>query len=238
MKNLQQNSICVSGITTVCWPQYGDNEETIDMTDIGSKFNGAYCMNNSTICFVVNNEVFVTPFTREAMHTIVDAGLERKSFYVPFSSWDYPKDEKEKWHRLRKEAAESYHRDYEEDSAKWCDEHGIGTLSDETMARCFRMPRNGVPVKHLYFENTYYPACNEGFVDCTVIDRLGCYCANNGKVAFVYHDGHTYVTKGYWILSELRQAGYKEHSLFVPFSNGEQITDPYLAAEWEKISKK
>ena len=130
------------------------------------------------------------------------------------------------------------HRDYEVDSAKWCDEHNIGELSEETMKCCFRMPRGGVPVKHLYFEDTYYPACNESFVDCTVVDKLGRYCTNNGKVVFVYHDGHTYVTKGYWILDELRHAGYKESGLFVPFSNGEQITNPYLATKWEQISKK
>ncbi len=239
MKDLKERSIRIPGTITVCWPQHGgDKEETIDMTDVGSKFNGAYCMNNSTICFVIDHEVFVTPYTREAMVTIENAGLARKYFYVPFSNWDYPKYEKAKWHNLRNLAAKSYDRDYEMDSARWCDKHDIGELSEETMERCFRMPRNGVPVKHLYFENIYYPACNEGCVDCTVIDRLGNYCANNGRVVFVYRDGHTYVTKGYWILDELRQAGYKESGLFVPFSNGEQITDPYLAEKWEQISKK
>ncbi len=238
MKNLKENSIRISGVITACWPQFGDKEETIDMSDIGSKFNGAYCTNNSTICYIVDHEVFVTPYTREAMTTIVNAGLVEGYFYVPFSNWDYPKYEKAKWFRLRDLATESYHRDYEEDAARWCDEHGVSELSEETMKHCFRMPRNGVPVKHLYFEDTYYPACNESYVDCTVVDRLGCYCTNNGKVVFVYHDGHTYVTKGHWILGELRHAGYKESGLFVPFSNGEQITDPYLASQWEQISKK
>ena len=238
MKNLKENSIRISSAIAVCWPQYGDKEETLDMTDIGSKFNGCYATNNSTICFVIDHEVFVTPYTRGAMSTIVNAGLTEKHFYVPFSNWDYPKYEKAKWQRLCELATESYYRDYEVDSAKWCDEHNIGELSEETMERCFRMPRSGVPVKHLHFEDTYYPACNESCVDCTVIDRLGRYCANNGKVVFVYHDGHTYVTKGYWILDELRHAGYKESGLFVPFSNGEQITNPYLATKWEQISKK
>ncbi len=59
-----------------------------------------------------------------------------------------------------------------------------------------------------------------------------------GNVVFVHYDGHTYVTKGYWILDELRRAGYKESDLDVPFNNGERIIDPYLAAQWERISKK
>lgn len=238
MKNLIGSSICVSGITVKCWPQYGDKEETIDMTDIGSKFNGCYAINNSTICYVVDHEVFVTPYTRSALAILRNAGLVQRYFYVPFSNWDYPKYEKTKWEHLRELAAETYCRDYEEDSAEWCDKHHIGELSKETMECCFKIPRSGVPVKHTYFETTYYPACNEGCVDCTVTDRLGHYNANNGKVVFVYHDGHTYVAKGYWILDELRRAGYKESGLFVPFSNGEQIADSDLATQWEQIPKK
>ena len=80
MKNLQENSIRISGTIVACWPQYGEKEETIDMTDIGSKFNGAYSTNNSTICYVIDHEVFVTPYTRNAMSIIANAGLTEKHF--------------------------------------------------------------------------------------------------------------------------------------------------------------
>lgn len=60
---------------------------------------------------------------------------------------------------------------------------------------------------------------------------------NNGKVIFVYIDGKTYVTKGYKIIDELREAGYKEGELFVPFSNGEAIVDPFLKKKWDDIKK-
>lgn len=235
LQELKDRSIHFKGTIKVTWPQYGDKKEDLEMSDIESKFNGAFCTNNSTICFVDNEEIFVTPYTRDAMRILEAAGFKRRSFYVPFSNWDYPELEKEKWLRLRDLATESYYRDYEVDSARWCDEHGISELSKKTMDHCFRMPRSGVPVKHLYFEDTYYPACNESCVDCTVVDRLGRYCTNNGKVVFVYHDGHTYVAKGYWILDELRNAGYRESGLFVPFSNGEQITDRELAAKWDHL---
>lgn len=236
MKDLKENSIQIHNTITVVHP-IQDEETTLDMSDMRSKFNGAYCTNNSTICFVNDDMVFVTPYTRTAMATILKAGLRREYFYVPFSNGDYPKFEKSKWLRLRKLAHESYDRDYEGDCRQWCDEHNIGELSEEILANCFRMPREGVPVKHLYFENTYYPACNECCVDCTVVDKLGRFCANNGKVVFIYRDGHTYVTKGYKIISALRAASFKDAGIFVPFSNGEEITNPALAAQWNQISK-
>ena len=239
MEELKKNSICVSGVTVVCWPQYENDEEILDMADVGSKFNGCYATNNSTICYVVDHEVFVTPYTREAMATIVGAGLVEKYFRVPFSNWDYPKHERGKWQRLRKLAIESCYRDYEVDSMRWCDEHDIGELSEETMKCCFKIPREGVPVEHPHFKSTcYYPVCNEYCIDCTVVEKLGRYCTNNGKVVFVYRDGHTYIAKGYWILDELRVAGYRKHDLFVPLSNGERITDSALAVQWEQVPKK
>ena len=238
MKELKENSIRIPGVIVVCWPQYDDEEETVDMTDTGSKFDGCYAVNNSTICFVINHEVFVTPYTRESISSIQNAGLVRRSFYVPFSNGDYPKYKKTEWQRLLNWATRSYECDYEESCANWCDKHAIGVLGAEVLNNCLRIPRSGVPVKHQFFENTYYPACNESCLDCVAVDKLGCYCTNNGKVVFIYRDGHTYVTKGYWILEFLRQAGYKERGLFVPFSNGEQITDFSLALEWAQISKK
>ncbi|MBR2753905.1 hypothetical protein IKD82_01970 [Candidatus Saccharibacteria bacterium] len=237
LKSLRENSIRIQSTVIVCWPQYGEKEEAIDMSDIKSKFNGAFCVNNSTICYVIDHEVFVTPYTREAMHVIRDAGLVEKHFIVPFSNWDYPKNEETRWFCLRKAAIESYYLDCENDAIKWSKEHGIGELSEESMKRCFRIPRGGVPVKHPYYETIIYPICNEQCLDSVAVSRLGRFCSNNGRVVFVYRDGHTYVTKGYWILDELRHAGYKESDLFVPFSNGETIMDSELATLWKKLQK-
>lgn len=238
MENLKKNSIRILGNIVVCWPQYGDREETLNMSDIASKFNGAYSVNNSTICYVHNNEVFVTPYRRTAMNTIRAAGLVEKHFYVPFSNWDYPKFQKTEWERLHAEAREEHYRDFESDCAKWCSEHAIGELDEDTLKSCFRIPHTGVKVKHMYFENTYYPVCgSETCVDCTVVDNLGRFCTNNGRVVFIYRDGHTYVAKGYGILNKLRCAGYRESGIFVPFSNGEQILDPHLANIWEQLPK-
>ncbi len=253
IQELKKNSINVSDPTVVCCVQYEEfdedkssnrlysvKEEIIDMSRIGRMFNGCYATKDLRICYVVNKEVFVTPYTREAMDIIRKAGLVESSFYVPFSNYDYPKYEEVKWYYLLRLASESYRRDYETDSARWCDEHGIGKLSKKTLKRCFKIPYDGVQVqvKPYPYQSIVYPAINESYFNSSASDRIGHFCANMGNVVFVHYDGHTYVTKGYWILDELRRAGYKESDLDVPFNNGERIIDPYLAAQWERISKK
>ena len=236
LESLKENSIRINGNgTVVCWPQC-DNEEILDMTDVAVMFNGCYAMNNGIVCFVSDNVVYVTPYTREAQEALRVAGMGRADFCVPFSNSDYPKYEKAKWRRLRELATESYYCDYEVDAAEWCDKYGIGELSKETMERCFRIPRSGVAISHPDMSDIIYPACrDERCVDCIVTEKLGLYCTNNSRVVFIYRDGHTYVTKGYGIIDELRRAGYARGELFVPFSNGERITDPCLAAQWDAI---
>ena len=235
MLKLKENSIHIVGNITVCWPQHGDRETILDMSEARSKFNGCYATNNSTICFVDNHEVFVTPYTRKVMATLWNNGFSEKRFYVPFSNWDYPKFEKTRWYQLCEKAQQASYNDYEADCADWCDEHGIGELSEETLKNCFKIPRDGLPVRRFNYEVIYRPLGGESCMDHSTVEKLGRYCYNNGKVAFVYRDGHTYVTKGYDILNELGAAGYRRGSLFVPFSNGEQITDSYLAEQWERI---
>ena len=241
MKELMTNSIHISDSICVCWPQYGeDKEELIDIAHIRSKFNDAYNVNNSTICYIVNHNVYVTPYTNAAIATLEKAGLTRQLFYVPLSNWDYPKDEdlRTKWFHLRELARESFLRDYEMNCRKWCDEFGIKELSKATMARCMRIPQEGIPIKTPYYESFCYPACNEFCTNRIVFDRLGRYCMNNGIVLFVYRDGHSYLAKGCKIIDELIDAGYVKSDLFVPLSNGEQISDSELASQWEQIPKK
>lgn len=171
------------------------------------------------------------------MRSLRSAGFCEKYFYVPFSNGDYPKAEQFKWNAIREKARQSYKEDFVSDCEAYCDERHIGTISEETLDNCFEMPENGVRVKHLYFEDTYYPIMNQSCLDCRC-DNLGHFCSNNGRVVFVYRNGKTYVAKGYKILDELRVAGYTKSGLFVPFSNGEQIQDCVLKARWESITTK
>lgn len=235
MDYLKEVAVRVHSGIIVVFPQFAQ-EETLDISELVPKFNGCYATNNSTVCFVYDNEVFVTPYTRSIMSSLRSAGFCKKYFYVPFSNGDYPKSEQFKWNALREKARQSYKEDFVSDCETYCDERHIGAIREETLANCFEMPESGVRVKHLYFEDTYYPIMNQSSLDCRSVN-LGHFCSNNGRVVFVYRNGKTYVAKGYKILNELRAAGYTESGLFVPFSNGEQIQDCALRARWESIAK-
>lgn len=217
---------------TVVWPQLSC-EENLNLSEIVPKFPNRYAMNNSTVAFVSDNQVYVTPCTRSVISTLESSGFRSEYFYVPFSNGDYPKFEKAQWIALIEKARQTRQLEFAEECIAYCEKHHIRALSSETLANCFEMPRNGVMVKHLYFEDRYYPVLTSS-LDTT---KLGCYCTNNGRVVFVHQDGKTYVTKGYKILSELRDAGYREAGIFVPFSNGEQIVDPAMRFCWESIHK-
>ena len=234
MDSLQEGAVRVYTGMIAVFPQFF-SQQALNVSELVPKFNGCYATNNSTVCVVVDNEVFVTPKTRIAMNYLRSAGFHKKDFCVPFSNGDYPKYEEFKWKSLREKARQSYAEDFVEDCVSYCDKYHIGTISKETLRNCFEMPSMGVKVKHLYFEDCYYPIINSNCLDCIAVNRIGHFCTNNGKVVFVYRDGKTYVAKGYKILNELRAAGYTESSLFVPFSNGEQIQDSVLNARWESI---
>jgi len=234
--SLKEEAVRIYTGMVVVFPQFSQ-EEVLNVSELAPKFNGCYAMNNSTVCFVTDNEIFVTPYTRIVMRSLRSAGFRQEYFYVPFSNWDYPKSKQFRWNSLREKARQSYEEDFTEDCVSYCDEHRIGTIREETLRNCFEMPSTGVRVKHLYFENCYYPIINSSCFDCVAIDNIGHFCTNNGKVVFVYRNGKTYVAKGYKILNELRAAGYTESDLFVPFSNGEQIQDSVLNARWESITK-
>lgn len=235
IEELCNNSIRVTTGMIAVYPQFSQ-EEVIHVSEIVPKFNGRYATNNSTVAFVHNGNFFVTPYTRSAIAVLTTNGFREANFYVPFSNWDYPKFEQHKWNILRENARQSYKEDFISDCEAYCDERHIGSISEEALANCFEMPENGVRVKHLYFENIYFPVMNQSCLDCRC-DNLGHFCCNNGRVVFVYRNGKTYVAKGYKILNELRAAGYSEAGLFVPFSNGEEIQDYDLRVRWESLSK-
>ena len=224
----------------VTQPFYPDDEyypDPIDMSDVISKFPGCYATNNSTICFVYEGKAFVVPYTREVVDTLIQNGYQHRFFYVPFSSpgCRAPSVGKDRWLKMRQDARIIYELYYEEDCIEWCNEHGIKEIAPDSMKRCLRIPKEGVLVHHPYFEKRESPILSETSFDCMVPDRLGSFCTNNGVVAFVYRDGHTYVTRGYWIVGLLEQAGFRRAHFEVPFSNSETIQDPAIAAEWQSI---
>lgn len=236
MDSLKKGAIRVYNGMIAVWPQFS-SEEPLNISELTPKFNGCYATNNSTVIFISDNEVFVAPYTRNLMCSLHSAGFCEKHFYVPFSNGDYPKFEQFKWNNLRMKAEQVRRDNFVKDCNEFADKHHIGAISDETLSRCFKMPIEGVRVKHPYFEDTYYPVLANCCLDYTAADKIGKFCYNNGRVVFVYRDGMTYVAKGYSIVDELSAAGYSKSGLFVPFSNGEKIMDYALAARWDSIRK-
>ena len=235
MDSLKEGAVRVYTGMIAVFPQFSQ-EEALSLSELAPKFNGCYATNNSTVCFVSDNEIFVTPYTRSVVCTLRSLGFSEKHFYVPFSNGDFPKSAPFKWNALRERARQSYKADFVSDCEAYCDERHIGFISEKTLANCFEVPENGVRVKKLSFEGIYYPVMNQSCLDCR-FEYLGHFCYNNGRVVFIYRNGKTYVAKGYGILNELRAAGYTESGLFVPFSNGEEIQDYALRVRWESITK-
>ena len=110
----EQGAIKVYSGMIAVYPQF-NHEEALNISELAPKFNGCYAVNNSTVCFVSNNEVFVTPYTRNTMRVLDSEGFVEKNFFVPFSNWDYPKKEQGKWESLREESRKSHEEDFVED---------------------------------------------------------------------------------------------------------------------------
>lgn len=235
MDSLKKEAVRIYNGMIAVFPQFSQ-EETLNISELTPKFNGCYATNNSTVCFISDNEVYVIPASRSTMRALHSADFDEEYFYVPFSNGDYPKSEQFKWSNLLEKANKSYKEDFTADCEAYCDEHHIYAIGEEILANCFEIPENGVRVKHHSFENTYYPIMNQSCLDCRS-GNLGHFCCNNGRVVFVYRNGKTYVAKGYRVIADLREAGYIEYGMFVPFSNGEQILDTVLNARWESMSR-
>ncbi len=212
-------------------------EKNIDVSGLVPQFNRCYAISNFTVCFVYDDEVFVTPYTREIVRELRLEGFIEKFFYVPFCYGDYPKGYETKWDTLRKNAEQSYLDTFVEDCTIYCDKHNIGKLTPKTMSNCFKIPNSGVKVRYNGEEILYYPMINSNYIDSIDMYRIGKYNVKNGLVVFVYRDGKTYVSKNRKIVEELDRKGYEVANLTVPFAMGEEILDPKLKEQWEQLTK-
>lgn len=100
MKNLIASSIVVCDGTVTCFPQFGNKEEALHVSEITAEHNKCFAVNNSVIAFVRDHQMHVTPFTKEAVNTLKNAKYHQGDFHVPFSNWDHPRDNKEIWDDL------------------------------------------------------------------------------------------------------------------------------------------
>lgn len=68
------------------------------------------------------------------------------------------------------------------------------------------------------------------------LEEVGTYDINNGIVAFVDAEGQKHVAPATQDRMEaLEEANYQKGSMNVPFSNGQEPTDPNLRKRWEQM---
>ena len=200
----------------------------LNLTHLAEHREGEYSLNNSTLCWVMDGEIYAAPYTRSLIQLLDQAGFRNGSFYVPFSNGEHPYNRRAEWESLLLSAGVATLKDFEEDAKAWCDEHHIGSIDEHLLGSCLKVPHGGIPVEDGGVSSTYYPRLNETCVDIVAISSLGSYSYNAGRVAFVYRDGHTYLSKDPTIMDILEKAGYRRDDFLVPLSGSEKITDAYL----------
>ena len=236
--HLIEHSIKIYPEMRVYFPDSEQSEIILYRSDI-LEHSGCYAINNSTVAFIFQCNLYSTPYTREVISILKEEGFVENYFWVPFSNCECPFDEKLKWKHLVAKAAETRKLDFIQDCCAYSDKKGFGILDSTILKNVLIIPKTGISIRHfnLNYETIIYPAISSNFIDSIAIDKIGLYQTNNGVVVFVYRDGSTYITKGYKIVSFLENAGYKRGSLFVPFSNGEEIIDPNFLTQWVNIKE-
>ena len=207
----------------------------LNLTHLAEHREGEYSVNNGTVCWVMDSEIYAAPCTSELFNSLKQAGFKNGYFYVPFSNGDLPYHRTNEWQELCNEATRLAREQFEKDAEVWCDEHHIGSIGERLLESCLKVPRGGIPVESSGVYSTYYPRLNETCVDIVAINCLGSYSYNAGRVAFVYRDGHTYLSKDPTIMDILEKAGYRRDDFLVPLSGSEKITDAYLRYLWDNI---
>ena len=207
----------------------------LNLAHLAEHREGEYSLNNSIVCWVMDGEIYAAPYTRKLMQLLSQSEFRNGSFYVPFSNGEHPYYQAKKWQSLHVSADIAMLKDYEDDAKDWCNEHHIGSIDENLLDSCLKVPRGGIPVESDGMYSTYYPFLNETCIDIIAIDRLGSYSYNAGRVAFVYRDRHTYLSKDPSIMDVLKRAGYRRDNFLVPLSGSEKITDAYLRQIWDNI---
>lgn len=233
IEDVKSLAITIKNSIEFCKPDLP--EETRNIV-LNFKFNRVYNTCNSVIAFVDKDVQYVIPYMRRIRSILENDGyVLNTSIYVPFSQGDYPLRDKKHWNKLKSVAKKQNRLDFIEDCIKYSDIQEYGILEEEHLKKCFEIPKEGIKVKRVLSGTTYYPLLQS--FDCSVDRKLGHYCINKAVCVFVYRNGKTYVTCNEKVISALKEAGYLEGDLFVPFSNEEKMQNAYYQNMWEQIKK-
>lgn len=98
MKELKEFAFGITETIEVTFPQFGKNDVVHPVAD--NKLENKYCVNNSVMSFVSEGIMYVVPYTEKALQILLKEGFTCAGAYVPFSNWDYPTHEKERWESI------------------------------------------------------------------------------------------------------------------------------------------
>lgn len=76
----------------------------LNLTHLAEHREGEYSVNNGTVCWVMDGEIYAAPYTSELLGNLREAGFGNGNFYVPFSNGDLPYHRTSEWQELCAEA--------------------------------------------------------------------------------------------------------------------------------------
>ena len=79
--NLNNCLEITNGRVTVCCP-IQKTEETLDFSTLLPKFNGCFAVNNSTVAFVKDNKLYVSPYTLDIVADLKDEGCHSRMVLI------------------------------------------------------------------------------------------------------------------------------------------------------------
>ncbi len=218
------------------YPQY--NKVSDSILDPTPDMIGKYGWNNGKVSFVTpNGDYYVTPYCVEVADYLNKHGYENAYIYVPFSNGDEPSNlvQAMHWKRLCV-AARQLHNEKEKERRREniksiAESKGIKKLPNEVLELSIVLPDEGLETHHLYGDGVARPVH-----ESELKDFIGTYYQNNGRLVFVDDLGRTLVTPYcHEVREQLNAIGYKQASMYVPLSNGEEIKDPNYRSIWEKL---
>lgn len=200
---------------------------------------GTYYHNNGKLIFVdKKGKTYLSPYYHDLSLRLKNAGYKERKMFVPLSNGEDILDENinAKWQKLCMEANEvnkiRINLERKAELQNLAIVKGIKPLPLDIYKLSFYIPPKGVDT--LWFgekKDITYPI-NEWSLKV----YLGSYFHNNGKIVFVDDKGDTFVSP---FASELTPAliecGYRERSMYVPFSNGDVPEDKVLLLKWKQL---
>ena len=235
MQKLKAMAIAINDGIMAIRPK--ENKKVIFNPSVDPEMENCYCSNSGIVSFVTDGTMYVIPYMVSVMNVLNNEGFKRKVMYVPFSNDEYPLTENSRWESLKKLSEMERYDRFVSDCEKYSDKHGYNSIAKHLIDDyCLEIPETGLHVIRFQNSDVYYPEITGTSFSSSVANSIGKYCIEKGVCSFVYRDGKTYITKNTKVISALQTAGYRLGSLFVPFINGEIITDTIQAEKWKRIA--